>query len=63
MRPPRKLERKHGCVCEIRWREGGRHRSRVFPLKRDAERFKAEPWRTRRLGILAGAAVAEHNVV
>ena len=52
MGSPRRLVRKHGQVWEVRWREDGRHRSRVFPLKR-AELFKMELWRARRLGHLA----------
>ena len=36
----------------VRWREGGRHRSRSFTLKRDAEKFEREVQRARELGSL-----------
>jgi hypothetical protein len=62
MRPPRRLDRKHGHVWEVRWREDGRHRSRVFPLKRHAELFKAELWRARRLGPLAELPAADQTL-
>src|SRR5918992_773392 len=62
MRPPRRLNRKHGHVWEVRWREGGRHRSRTFPLKRHAELFKTELWRARRLGPLADLVVADQTL-
>jgi hypothetical protein len=53
---------KHGHVWEVRWREDGRHRSRVFPLKRDAELFKMELWRARRLGPLAEPLAADQTL-
>jgi hypothetical protein len=62
MRPPRRLDRKHGHVWEVRWREDGRHRSRVFALKRDAELFKMELWRARRLGPLAESLAADQTL-
>jgi hypothetical protein len=62
MRPPRRLDRKHGQVWEVRWREGGRHRSRVFPYKQDAELFKLELWRSKRLGSLADLVVADQTL-
>jgi integrase len=62
MQPPRKLERKHGHVWEVRWREGGRHRSRAFPFRQDAELFKTELWRARRLGPLADLVVADQSL-
>jgi integrase len=37
----------------VRWREGGRNRSRLFTLKRDAEAFEREVERRRQLGPLA----------
>jgi hypothetical protein len=36
----------------VRWREGNRHRSRSFTLKRDAEIFERERQRARELGSL-----------
>ena len=36
----------------VRWRDGGRHRSRSFTFKRDAERFEREQKRSRELGLL-----------
>ena len=53
MQPPRKRQRKHGHVWEVRYRDQGRHRSRVFDRKADAEDFQAEVRRRKRLGILA----------
>src|SRR4051794_32232467 len=40
---------------EVRWREAGRNRSRLFDRRRDAERWDAEARRRRQLGELAGA--------
>ena len=40
-------------MWEVRYREGGRHRSRVFDRKSDAEDFQAEVRRRKRLGTLA----------
>src|ERR671923_2864480 len=53
MRPPRKAKRKHGYVWEVRYRDQGRHKSRVFDRKSDAEDFQAEVRRRKRLGTLA----------
>ena len=53
MKPPRKVKRKHGYVWEVRYREGGRNRSRTFDRKSDAEDFQAEVRRRKRLGTLA----------
>lgn len=39
-----------GRGYEVRWREGGRERSRTFTLKRDAEVFELEVKRRRQLG-------------
>ena len=39
-------------VWSVRWREGGRNRSRDFDRKRDADVFDAELRRRRRLGDL-----------
>src|SRR5215211_7003402 len=52
MKPPRKVRRNKGHVWEVRYREGGRHRSRVFDRKADAEDFQAEVRRRKRLGTL-----------
>jgi integrase len=40
---------------EVRWRDGGRHRSRTFDLKRDAEAFERAMARRRQLGAHAPA--------
>src|SRR5918999_4062868 len=52
MKPPRKVRRNQGYVWEVRYRQGGRHRSRVFDRKADAEDFQAEVRRRKRLGTL-----------
>ena len=52
MNPPRKVRRKKGHVWEVRYREGGRHRSRVFDRKADAEDFQADVRRRKQLGTL-----------
>ena len=54
MRPPRKVKRKSGGhVWEVRYREGGRHRSKVFDRKADAENFEAEVRRRKQLGTIS----------
>jgi len=53
VKPPRKVERKQGYVWEVRYREGGRHRSRTFDRKADAEGFQAEVRRCKRLGTIS----------
>jgi integrase len=53
VRPPRKVKRKHGYVWEVRYRAEGRHKSRIFDRKADAEDFQAEVRRRKRLGTLA----------
>jgi hypothetical protein len=53
VKPPRKVKRKHGYVWEVRYREGGRHRSRTFDRKTDAEDFQAEVRRRKRLGTIS----------
>jgi Phage integrase, N-terminal SAM-like domain len=57
MRPPRKLARRHGHVWEVRWRERGRHHSRVFEVEDDAVLFKAEIDRRRRRDRLCALGV------
>src|SRR5919109_858843 len=52
IKPPRKVRRSTGYVWEVRYREGSRHRSRVFDRKADAEDFQAEVRRRKRLGTL-----------
>jgi integrase len=52
MKPPRKVKRNRGHVWEVRYREGGRHRSRVFDRKADAEDFQADVRRRKQLGTL-----------
>ena len=42
-----------GSKWSVRYREGGRNRSRTFDRRRDAERFDAEVARRRQLGALA----------
>ena len=43
-----RVERQGGAVWRVRWREGGRNRSKVLGRKRDAEAFDAEArWRRR----------------
>lgn len=48
-----RVSRQGGVVWRVRWREGGRERSRVIGRKRDAEAFDAEIRRRRRTGELA----------
>jgi integrase len=48
-----RLEREGGVVWRVRWREGGRNRSKVLGRKRDAEAFDAELKRRRRTGEIA----------
>jgi len=49
-----RVKRKGGeVVYRVRWREGGRNRSRVLGNKRDARDFDAEVRRQRRTGTLA----------
>jgi len=49
---PRKVKRKGGTVWEVRYREHGHHRSRVFDTKRDADLFTTEIRQRKRLGTL-----------
>lgn len=44
------LHRKPNGKWELRWREGGRRRSRTFDRKKDAENFESERRRRRQLG-------------
>ena len=49
-----RVEREDGTVVwRVRWRQGGRNRSKVLGRKRDAEAFDAELVRRRRTGELA----------
>ena len=49
----RGIRRENGkVVWEVRWRDGGRNRSRVFDRKRDAQAFDLEVRRRRQLGEL-----------
>ena len=48
-----RVNRQGGMVWRVRWREGGRNRSRVLGRKRDAEAFDAEVRRRKRTGELA----------
>lgn len=49
-----RVERKDGTVVwRVRWRQGGRNRSKVLGRKRDAEAFDAELVRKKRTGELA----------
>lgn len=49
-----RVERKGGSVVwRVRWRQGGRNRSKVLGRKRDAEAFEAELVRRKRTGELA----------
>jgi hypothetical protein len=49
-----RVERKDGSVVwRVRWRQGGRNRSKVLGRKRDAEAFDAELVRKKRTGELA----------
>jgi integrase len=59
VKPPRKVEGKQGYVWEVRYREGGRHRSRTFDRKADAEDFQAEVRRRKRLGTISHLHVGE----
>ena len=47
-----KVQRKGGHVWRVRWREGGRSRSKVLGRKRDAEAYDAEIRRRKRTGDL-----------
>ncbi|MGO8905636.1 MAG: hypothetical protein ACLQMH_08445, partial [Solirubrobacteraceae bacterium] len=42
---------------EVRWREGGRQRSRLFAKKGDAEAFELDVKRRRALGPLAAGVI------
>ena len=46
-----------GQQAEVRWEEGGRHRSRTFERWGDAEAFEDEIKRRKRLGPLAGSVI------
>jgi integrase len=49
-----RVDRKNGSVVwRVRWRQGGRNRSKVLGRKRDAEAFDAELVRRKRTGELA----------
>jgi integrase len=49
-----RVERKDGTIVwRVRWRQGGRNRSKVLGRKRDAEAFDAELVRKKRTGELA----------
>src|SRR5439155_1797123 len=49
-----RVERKDGVVVwRVRWRQGGRNRSKVLGRKRDAEAFDAEVTRRKRTSELA----------
>jgi integrase len=48
-----RVVRQGGVVWRVRWREGGRNRSKVLGRKRDAEHFDAEVKRRQRVGDLA----------
>ena len=49
-----RVERKDGSIVwRVRWRQGGRNRSKVLGRKRDAEAFDAEITRRKRTGELA----------
>src|SRR5919197_1424945 len=49
-----RVERKDGSIVwRVRWRKGGRNRSKVLGRKRDAEAFDAELVRRKRTGELA----------
>jgi hypothetical protein len=49
-----RVERRDGSVVwRVRWRQGGRNRSKVLGRKRDAEAFDAELVRRKRTGELA----------
>lgn len=41
----------------VRWREGGRHQSRLFKRKGDADEFEAEVIRRKRLGPISGTVI------
>jgi hypothetical protein len=41
---------KHGSAWRVRWRAGGRQRSRTFNRKGDASKFDAEMTRRLQLG-------------
>lgn len=45
---------------EVRWKEGGRHRSRLFDKVRDAEAFDREIKRNKQLGTLASSVLQSH---
>ena len=49
-------------LWRVRWREGGRNRSRTIGRKRDAEAFDAELRRRRRMGELSGLDASEQTL-
>jgi len=49
--------RKRGKSYEVRWREGGRKRSRTFVRKGDAEAFEIDVKRRKQLGSLASSVI------
>ena len=54
-----RVERKDGSVVwRVRWRQGGRNRSKVLGRKRDAEAFDAELVRRKRTGELRSSTPA-----
>lgn len=56
------LEKVRPGVWRVRWREGGRNRSKVVGGKRDAERFDAEIRRQQRLGGLGLLEMGEQRL-
>ncbi len=48
---------------EVRWKEGGKHRSRLFDKVRDAEAFDREIKRNKQLGGLARSVVQSHTTL
>ena len=52
-----------GNGWNVRWREGGNPRSRLFRLRRDAEAFDREVQRGRQLGPLAVEQLTQRDVI
>ena len=57
-----RVERASGVVWRVRWREGGRNRSKVLGRRRDAEAFDAEIRRRKRTGDLASLGAGKQTL-
>jgi integrase len=57
-----RIERDRGVVWRVRWREGGRNRSKLLGRKRDADAFDAEIRRRKRTGELVSLDAGKQTV-